>query len=703
MARSRPQPQPRPLNRLLRRIDPNRPERQLNPVGPRPPPIQPAPAPVIRDPNHPDFVIPRRQARGNEQLAAPVDVVVNPPAPDARVAARDGPAVVEVEVPRRDNVARRRVVDPDDDPSDGSDDSVDDDSSTGSDYVTEASTSSPSDSGSYTITTGRGTGVRDPNYVPVDNNPPVYINDIQQRPESWESIMRGPNDKTRGFAMTLRHTLNFTENQSWTIIRNIGTSAEAFKDMTETNLRSFCSQLAKTPGPDRLDLSMLEVNSLIGFMHWVQDQYRMGQADTYLQTKWDIEDLDEAKIELAIHRARIRENLIRDAAGKGKESSPGPLKSEKDWMRWVEKMVAYLDTQPGITGIPLSYVIRPSIWRTPVAVDDENADYLEMLKKTAPLTGPVFSADSRTVHQILAGFIVGQEAEHWVKGISSSHDGRRDMEALRFHYQGAANHTQRLAIANGLHRTLNYKSERQGKWESFLASCKYMFWIFEQHDEPMSNRAQVSFLLDKKRVTAPALQSMMDNLTADMLKRLKSENEMTFDEAAGVLCHSLANNTATDVAATRTVAAAGSSGGNNNNNNNNGGNSGGSGGRSGGKKGTKRGSRGGKRNGKRRKVAILGGEDIIIPGVGHIGDRGAEYAGLPQSIKDRIREERTKRGLQGGTSILRRNSAVTTTNSGSGSGYNTQRHVGAVSFAGETGSGGAFGGRAQAHHQRTEA
>ena len=511
--------------------------------------------------------------------------------------------------------------------------------------------------------------------------------------------MRGPNDKTRGFAMTLRHTLDFTENQCWIIIRNIGTSAEAFKDMTEPNLRSFCSQLAKTPGPDRLDLSMLEVNTLIGFMHWVQDQYRMGKMNM-LDTQWDLMYFKDEMIDLAIHRAHIRENLIKDAAGKGKECSPGPLKSDKEWMRWMEKLVAYLDTQPGITGIPLSYIIRPNLWGFRLIEDNEHTDYLEMLKKTAPLVGPVFAADSRTVHQILAGFIVGQEAEHWVKGISSSHDGRRDMEALRFHYQGAANHAQRLAVANGLHRTLNYKSERQGKWESFLASCKYMFWIFEQHDEPMSKRAQVSFILDKKRVSAPALQSMMDNLTADMLKRLKSENEMTFDEAAGVLCHALANSNTNEATPARTVAAAGSGGGNNHNS---GGNGGGNGGRNGGKKGTKRGVRGGKRNGKRRKVAILGGEDIIIPGVGHIGDRGADYAGLPQSIKDRIREERAKRGLQGGTSILRRNSAVTTnTNSGSGSG-NNQRHVGAVSFAGETGSGGAFGGRAQAHNQRTEA
>ena len=704
MAR-RPQLQPRPLNRLLRRIDPNRPENNPRAVVPRPPPAPPAAVPVINDPNHPDFVIPRRPGRGNEQPAAPGEVVVNPPAQVAQVAGRGQPAdnpVVEVEIPRRENVARRRAIDPDSDPSDDSGDDDDDDTLTGSDYETDedGSTSSPSDSGSYTNSTWRpGGGVRHPNYVPDDA---PTVGSAQNRPESWDALMAGPRDKTRALAMTFTQTIGFTDQQSWIIIKNIATSAEAFKDMTEPTLRSFCSQLAKSPGPERLDLSMTEVNTLIGFMHWVQDTFRMGQNEIMLKASYSLRYFQYNMIALAIHRARIREALIKDAAAKGKECSPGPLKSEKDWMKWIEKLIAFLDTQPGITGIPLSYVIRPMVECSKRDQSDATTslDYLGMLVARAPLSGPVFSADSRTVHQLLTGFIVGQEAEHWIKGLSSQNDGRRDMEALRFHYQGSANHAQRLAFANNLHRTLNYKSERQGKFESFLASCKYMFFILKQHDEPMTDRAQVSYLLDKKRITNLALQNMIDILTADQLRRLNSGNDMKFDEAAGILSHTLANASSIEASPSRTVSASSSGGGNNYNN---GGNSGGSGGRNGGKKGTKRGTRGGKRNGKRRKVAILGGEDIFIPGVGHIGDRGAEYAGLSQSIKDRIREERAKRGLQGGTSILRQNSAVTSTNSGSGASYNNQRHVGAVSFTGETGSGGAFGGRAQAHNQRTEA
>ena len=41
-----------------------------------------------------------------------------------------------------------------------------------------------------------------------------------------------------------------------------------------------------------------------------------------------------------------------------KAADPGKLKDERKWTEWEPAFVNYLSTIPGVTGVPLSYVIR---------------------------------------------------------------------------------------------------------------------------------------------------------------------------------------------------------------------------------------------------------------------------------------------------------------------------------------------------------
>ena len=73
------------------------------------------------------------------------------------------------------------------------------------------------------------------------------------------------------------------------------------------------------------------------------------------------------------------------------------------------------------------------------------------------------------------------------------------MMALRRHYAGEGNSTRRIADAKKIQNTLHYKTERALPFNKFLVHCKRwsMFTIFEEENEPLTERAKVDELLTK--------------------------------------------------------------------------------------------------------------------------------------------------------------------------------------------------------------
>ena len=114
-----------------------------------------------------------------------------------------------------------------------------------------------------------------------------------------------------------------------------------------------------------------------------------------------------------------------------------------------------------------------------------------------PLNGEYYIADARRVHTLLLGFLQGEQTENWIRSISRYQDGRRDMVALRRHYAGEGNSTRRIADAKKIQSSLHYKTERALPFNKFLDSLQRMFTIFEEENEPLSERAKVDELLSK--------------------------------------------------------------------------------------------------------------------------------------------------------------------------------------------------------------
>ena len=147
---------------------------------------------------------------------------------------------------------------------------------------------------------------------------------------------------------------------------------------------------------------------------------------------------------------------------------------------------------------------------------------------SALLSGDVFQADARKVHQLLKSFLQTESAEQWIKPLARRQSGREDMEALRKHYSGEGNTSRRIADAERLRDTLHYKNERALPFSTFLDKMQKMFNIFHEENEVISEQAKVRMLL--KKVEHPQLQDAVG-----ALRVRASMDGITFTECANHL------------------------------------------------------------------------------------------------------------------------------------------------------------------------
>lgn len=147
----------------------------------------------------------------------------------------------------------------------------------------------------------------------------------------------------------------------------------------------------------------------------------------------------------------------------------------------------YLSTIPGVSGVPLSYVVRDK--ETPGGTV-EYSSFNEQAIACAPLAGPTYQADTRKVHQLIKSFLQTETAEQWIKPIARHQSGREDMQALRNHYSGEGNTSRRIAVAERLRDSLHYKNKKSLQFSTFLDKLQKMFNIFEEEKEEISEQAK---------------------------------------------------------------------------------------------------------------------------------------------------------------------------------------------------------------------
>ena len=302
-------------------------------------------------------------------------------------------------------------------------------------------------------------------------------------------------------------------------------SLKQFRNLKEEDITTLASEYSRrTVANGRIYFGLQRKTKLKSTIHWIQDFKRCGEVPT-------IEDLAEeefqARLIIAAERAVIRKQQADSSESVSREASPGKLKDEKKWIDWAEKLETMLSAMPGANGVPLSYVIRDN------EEADRNEDDMNFVQKTiacAPLDGPVFEADARKVHQLILGFVQGENADQWLKPHLKQENGRTDMIALRKHFEGEGNVSRRITEAEHLRNTLHYKGERALPFSHFITKCQNMFNIFSDEGEAYSESQKLRFLLDK--VNCEALKAAVAGIR---LKNDVDAHEMTFVSAANHL------------------------------------------------------------------------------------------------------------------------------------------------------------------------
>ena len=265
-----------------------------------------------------------------------------------------------------------------------------------------------------------------------------------------------------------------------------------FRYLVEKDIRDMADECGKRSiAQGRIVLGLGRTKKLTGVMQWVQDRFRANNVP-------DHANFNEPALYEALRLAQIRKSDIDLVDTDTKAANPGKFKDERKWPEWKKVFIYYLSVFPGVSGIPLSYIVRCEEF--PVAVI-EYAIFDDSMVNRAPFTGQYYIADARRVHNVLVGFLQGENTENWIRNIAKYQDGRRDVIALRRHYAVEGNSTQRIADAKRPQATLHYKTERVLPFYTFLDSLQKMFTIFEDENEPMTERAKVDELLSKVQAT----------------------------------------------------------------------------------------------------------------------------------------------------------------------------------------------------------
>lgn len=296
----------------------------------------------------------------------------------------------------------------------------------------------------------------------------------------------------------------------------IGMKEKDIRDLSESYGR-------RTIADGRAIFGIRRIRYLIGLIHWVQDFGRIGQEPS-------LDGIDNAAdfriaLDVASYRADVRKIEKDQADTVSKAADPGKLKDERKWPEWEPAFMNYLSTIPGVSGVPLSYVVRE---KEHDELDAEYGSFNEQAVACAPLEGPTFQADARKVHQLIKSFLQTETAEQWIKPIAKRQSGREDMQALRNHYSGEGKTSRRIAVAERLRDSLHYKNEKSLAFSTFLDKLQKMFNIFEEEDEAITEQAKVRMLL--KKVEHPQLQDAVGAL------RVRAQMDgTTFTECANHL------------------------------------------------------------------------------------------------------------------------------------------------------------------------
>ena len=229
---------------------------------------------------------------------------------------------------------------------------------------------------------------------------------------------------------------------------------------------------------------------VLAFVQWARSMLRTGRDPTLMA--FPVGDILTLTNELKICKQFEERSKLMATQSKPKKFTP-----EIEWVDWEPTLVKYLRQIPGLTGIPLSYVVRRQ--EIPPAVPIFGP-VLESYVIHAPLTGNVFDADTQSVHTLLLTFITDYPEVESIVRTATVDDGREAYLAMVARFEGVGAMGNDILDAEKVVKTLYYSGEKPPTmyWQKFEKDLKYAYAIVDRraqrvvHDDESKLRSLVN-------------------------------------------------------------------------------------------------------------------------------------------------------------------------------------------------------------------
>ena len=200
-------------------------------------------------------------------------------------------------------------------------------------------------------------------------------------------------------------------------------------------------------------------------------------------------------------------------------AKPEKFKEDTKWIDWYPTFVNFLRSIPGVTGIPLSYIIRED--PAPALGWDNVKHFLDNYVDMAPLMGESYNTDNAEVHTYLIHFISGNSvAEAKIIAHGATNDGREDFMSLKNHFEGVGINALEITKAEQIINNLFYSGEKKPHmwWAEFEKELSQAFAICQrvEHRQVHSNSMKLCILMSK--IQADFLEQTKAALNVEMSK-----------------------------------------------------------------------------------------------------------------------------------------------------------------------------------------
>ena len=313
----------------------------------------------------------------------------------------------------------------------------------------------------------------------------------------------------RAASKTMLGLLGFSEEAANKIYDVQGINAiSEWKEMDDEAITTLCKVLRRPGGtaagggadPGVMVSARAETNLKLA-VFFMKHQERVSRG-----VQWSDVTLSEIR---KLSRQREMEDKTSDSG-----TADTPKVDPKDWSKTMESLVEYLATFRGVTGVPLSYVVRKELIPKTAASDPPtNYNTLDeemiarapiMATANASEDGPfvdTFIIDRVKVWEKLSVLMISAEAWTYFKIGRKSKDGRKAFLAVDGHYLGPNNVDHLARSAERKLHNLAYRSERKGwNFEKYVTAHKEQHTILQGLEEHgykgIDERSKVRYLQD---------------------------------------------------------------------------------------------------------------------------------------------------------------------------------------------------------------